>query len=414
MPFLRPFRALRYAATDSADLSRLICPPYDVISPDQRARLVAADAHNAVHLELPDSYPAAADTFADWLARGVLARDGRAAIYPYSERFAADDGPRTAHGFFCLLRLEPYGPDSGVRAHEATMGAPKEDRFRLLTAVRTNLSPVLLLYESADGGAASAELFARLTAPPPVGHALDEQGDEHTLWASDPTASADAAALLELAGGSPLTIADGHHRYETALRYAQQPGAPRGSQFVLALLYDARSGGLALRPWHRLVHGIASEQLRARLDEFYLVEPASDGQRLADAVRHAGQGTLGLWTPEGGYRLTVRRPQVAPLLDPNASETLRWLDVSVLSVTLSAMIGSTGQTVGDTQLSYTSDAGQAIAAVRSGDAAACFLVAPTPVEAVLEVAAAGEHMPPKSTYFQPKAATGLVFNPLFD
>jgi uncharacterized protein (DUF1015 family) len=409
VPQLSPFAALRYRA--SGDLSRLICPPYDVISPAERARLAALDAHNAVHLELPDSYAAAAALLDSWISEGVLARDASPAIYPYEQRFETLGGEGVARGFFCLLRLEPYGAGSGVRPHEATLGPAKEDRFRLLSATRTNLSPVLLVYESAGAGTASAELLDRLTSADPSGTAVDQLGARHTVWRTALGAQ-DADALLQLAGSRPLTIADGHHRYETALRYRQQPGAGDEAEYVLALLYDAHSGGLRLLPWHRLVHGVDAQRLARQLAEFYDVRDIADPEAVLRALAGAPAGTLGFWTRAGGALLSVRRPAVAQLLAGAGSETLRWLDVTVLSVTLSATMGSSEGA--GTSLTYTSDAGAAIAAVQSGDADACFLLRATPIDAVMDVAANGEHMPPKSTYFQPKAATGLVFHALFE
>jgi uncharacterized protein (DUF1015 family) len=411
VPQLLPFPALRYHVP-AGDLSALVCPPYDVIAPAERARLAALDPRNAVHLELPDSYRAAADALRAWLADGSLVRDGAPAIYPYEQRFATEDGEGVARGFFCLLRLEPYGPASGVRPHEATLGPAKEDRFRLLEAVRMHVSPVLLVYESVDGGVASGELLATLTSGAPPGWAVDGQGDRQALGLADGE-SATARALLNLAGHGPLTIADGHHRYETALRYAHQAGAPAEARYVLALLYDAHSGGLQLRPWHRLVQGIDAGRLAEQLPRFFDVERHAQPRSLMTALRGAGQGTLGFWTRAGGALLEVRRSAVAPLLEGAGSQTLRWLDVSVLSVTLSAMMGSSGEGPPEATLAYTSDARQAIDAVESGAADACFLLTPTPIDAVMAVAAAGEHMPPKSTYFQPKAATGLVLHPLF-
>ena len=409
MPKLQPLRAVRYRA--SSDLSTLICPPYDVISPSERERLSARDPHNAVHLELPDTYGAAADALRAWLSDGTLARDDAPAIYPYEQRFATDSGGGVARGFFCLVRLEPYGPASGVRPHEATLGPAKEDRFRLLSAVRMNVSPVLLVYESPDAGAAGSRILDSLTAGEPVGRAVDAQGDHHSLWMAG-AGSASARALLDLAGGKPLTIADGHHRYETALRYAQRPGTPEVAQFVLALLYDAHGGGLRLRPWHRLLHGIDAGRLAQRLPAFFDVQARPDPRALIGEMQGARQGTLGFWTRAGGSLLGVRRSVVAPLVAGAGSDTLRWLDVSVLSATLSEMESSSE--AGAPTLTYTSDALQALSAVESGDADACFLLTPTPIEAVMTVAAEGEHMPAKSTYFQPKAATGLVFHALFE
>jgi uncharacterized protein (DUF1015 family) len=391
---------LRYDPARVPDAGAVLCPPYDVISADERASLVARDEHNAVRLELPDSYTAAAALLAGWQEAGVLRRDERPLIYLYEQRYSMGDQERVARSFFCRLRLEAYGPGSGVQPHEHTLSGPKEDRFRLLAATRVNLSPVLFLYNDGRGGAASSELMDALTVAPLTLSAAGPGGVDQKLWAIDPETSPAATALLELAGRNPLTIADGHHRYETALRYRDTPGAPRDADHVLALLYDAHSGGLSLRPWHRVISGplnwtsFAGREVRDADD---LLEQ----MRLAET--DASPGVFGLWTREGGKLLKI---------DPGQSGEL---DVDILSSTLPQMIGATTDELNASgRLTYTSDARQAIAAVDSGEAEVAFLLRPTPVESVLSVASAGGFMPPKSTFFHPKAATGLVFNVLDD
>lgn len=422
MPELHPFRALRYAADAVPDLGAVLCPPYDVISPDEREHLAARDPRNAVHVELPVSgprttspYEAAAQQLTDWIADGTLRRDDRPHVYVYEQRHRVDDGEVVARGLFCRLRLEHYGSTSGVRPHEATMSGPKEDRFRLLSAVRTNLSPVLLLYESDDRGSTSADLIDGLASSPPVAEAIGPGGVAQRLWMADPDNDVRARDLLHLAGENPLTIADGHHRYETALRYHDEGGAGPDSAFVLALLYDAASGGLSLLPWHRIIGGLSDpEALLASAADLFSLSECGTAADLIRAMAAATSGTIGVWTRGGGGLLSVERERVAQWLPADGSEALRWLDVSVLSGTLGPMTGSTTQElVADARLTFLSDAAAAVGAVESGAADAVFLLRPTPIDAVLAVAAAGEHMPAKSTYFHPKAATGIVFNPVF-
>lgn len=407
MPQLRPFRGLRYAPASVPDLAAVLCPPYDVISPDERRALIERDPHNAVRLELPDSYEDATSLLATWQDTGVLMRDERPLIYVYEQRYVVGDNERVARSFFCRLRLEPYGPGSGVQPHERTLAAPKEDRFRLLEATRVNLSPVLLLYDDARGGAGSADLMDALTGAPPTVSATGPGGVGQRLWAIDPDAEPAANELLDLARRGPLTIADGHHRYETALRNRDVPGAPQDADHVLALLYDAHSGGLSLRPWHRLIAGpLVDTDLLRRAEGSFIAEHVSEPGELLNRMHlddpHVPAGTIGLWTRAGGALLSVRDGSKADL------------DVDVLSSTLPQMIGSTTDDLNAAgRLTYVSDARQAIAAVEGGQADVCFLVRPTPVESVLRVASAGGFMPPKSTFFHPKAATGLVFNPLW-
>ena len=423
MPELVPFRGLRYDALAVPDLGDLLCPPFDVISPSERASLAARDARNAVHLELPEAddharspYEAAARRLATWRADGTLRRDDRPLVYVYEQEYVLPAGnTERARGFFCRLRLELFGVASGVRPHEATMSGPKEDRFRLLSAVRANISPVLLLFDDDAGGLRSAGLLDDLTGVPSEIEAIGPGGARQRLWLVDPATSPAASALLAIAGARPLTIADGHHRYETALRYQRAPDAPEDAAYVLALLYDAHSGGLSLLPWHRLLRGIDPGALVDAASRWFSVEQVESSDRLLAALAASSEaGVIGLWTPEMGAILRVDRQQVGRLLPAGASESLRWLDVSVVSSTLREMIGTDpGQLSADGRLTYTSDARDAVRAVDEGRASAALLLRPTPIDAVLAVAAAGEHMPAKSTFFHPKAATGLVFNELY-
>jgi uncharacterized protein (DUF1015 family) len=289
-----------------------------------------------------------------------------------------------------------------------------------MSAVKVNLSPVLFLYDDGAGGASSADLVESIvTGSGAAAEGIGPGGLVNRLWVVDPIASDAARQLLRITASGRVTIADGHHRYETALRYRDEVGGP-GSDFVLALLYEAHSGGLALLPWHRVLSGVNGPDLVDTCASYFDVtpfaSPADLNEALATQVNTAASvspGSIGLWTRGGGALLGVDRSLVDALLPPSSSETLRWMDVSVLSGTLSRMIGATSEDLAaQGRLTYVSDAGVAVAEVESGRADAAFLLRPTPIEQVLAVAAAGEHMPAKSTFFYPKAATGLVFNPL--
>jgi uncharacterized protein (DUF1015 family) len=437
VPDIRPFRALRYDPLRVPDLSAVLCPPYDIIEPDQRVRLAARDPRNAVHVELPavapgagpaDAYREAAALFAAWQADGSLRRDDTPLVYAYEQLYSLVGGEvRAARGFFCRLALERFGPASGVRAHERTMAAPKEDRFRLLSEVGANISPIALLYDDGAGGTASDAHFERLTQREAEQEAVDDNGVRHRLWPVDPAGSEDAAALVALAGRRPLTIADGHHRYETALRYldeqqqASRDGSAGAAGHVLALLFDAQSGGLTLLPTHRVVrHLPAPDSVIAALEDLGTVTRHPSAVGLLDVMRRTtvaatqwGSGRLGLWTRGGGALVEVDRARIEGLLPAGMSEALRALDVTALSVCLERLVGgSAPHLAAEGRMVYTKDPHQAVELVDDGQGDAAFILAPTPIEAVLAVAAAGEQMPEKSTYFVPKAATGIVFNPL--
>lgn len=400
VPVLRPFRGLRYAAPAVTDYSAVICPPYDVISPAAREQLALRSPVNAVHVELPASYDEAGRLFAAWQANGTLRRDEREMLYVYEQRYRLADGvERTARQFMCRLRLEPAAADSGVHAHEHTMSAPKEDRFRLLSAVRANLSPVILLYEASPDLPAT-DLLSALTGGLPDEEALDDGGVRHQLWVVDASASREAASLLQGVSRLPMTIADGHHRYATALRFCAEVGGA-GADHVLALLFEAGTGGLSVLGTHRMVRapGIDVLERAARTLPFTSVATASQALPVMP-------GEIGVWTAAGGGRMRAQQHS-------GASSSVDELDVSVLSAALPALVGaSVDELTAANRISYTQDPAGAVEAVTSRAADAAFLLAPTPVASVIEVAAAGRVMPPKSTFFYPKAATGLVFNPL--
>ncbi len=408
MPDLRPLRGLRYDRVAVPDMAAVICPPYDVISPAERKILAARHPANAVNVELPESYDAAARLFAAWQADGTLRRDEKPQLYVYEQRYTRADGSAArARGFMCRLRLAELVSGGQVRAHEHTMAGPKEDRYQLLRAVRANLSPVVLLYDAGPGVDIEGLLDGLGSGAADI-DAGDDAGVRHLLWAVDPAVSW-ASDLVAAVSGVPLTIADGHHRYQTALRYCAEVGGA-GAEFVLSLLVEARTGGLTVLATHRLIRGVDGARVLTAAGELFELEAvATADELLVDMSR----GVIGLWSRQGGARLRPRADRIEPLLPVSASPALRTLDVTVLNSAYTSLVGSnTDQLTADGRIAYTKDAAEAIAAVEAGGADIAFLLAPTPIPAVLEVAAAGEVMPPKSTYFYPKPATGLVFNVL--
>jgi uncharacterized protein (DUF1015 family) len=438
VPVFRAFRALRYATDAASDLGRVVAPPYDVISPAEGTALLARDPRNVVRLDLPASEPAdepearyrrAARTLAEWRSDGTLRKDPRPSVYLYEQRYRVPGTTleRTQLGWFARLRLEPFGPGGGVRPHERTLAGPKEDRYRLLRATGANTSPVVVLYDDASGR--SSAILATLAAvAPDVDVVVDDV--RHRLWAvearSDDDRGALALELLELAGRAPVTIADGHHRYETALRYRDERRMTRSCEedpafdYLLALALDVAAGPLTVLPTHRVVRGLgddAVERLLAGARAFFDVaagDAAAVMATMAPGSAPADGGRFGLLTRRGSAVLTARREAfeaVTPVGDP----ATRTLDVSLLGIALERLCGidpaavATGERV-----AYTKSTDEAAAWVRdaTNGADAAFLLDPTPVASIVVVAAAGEVMPQKSTYFYPKALTGLVINPL--
>lgn len=438
MPVVRPFRALRFA-TDLVDLGRVIAPPYDVIGPEEHQGLLARDPRNVVRLDLPDAdssdvdpderYRRAARLVATWRGEGVLRQDPRPAVYVYEQRFLrpGSDSVGVRRGFFARVGLEPFG--DGVRAHERTLPGPREDRYRLLRATGVNTSPVVAMYEDATRGV--APLLAALSAEPPVVDVGDEAGERHRMWVLTAGTDGRAEAFCRAAEAATLTIADGHHRYETALRYQaeRRVGAPGGSgaehgfDFVLALLLEPGAGPLLVLPTHRVVRGLGAEGLssmRARLPGLLNVREGVSAGELLDRFGTArpdvagGGGWFGLWTRDGGAMLRARREAFAPIL-AKGGPAVRGLDVTLLGAALAACAGLEAAAVASGErLTYTKDAAEAVRLVDAGvdGADAAFLLDATPPSEIIAVATEGDVMPEKSTYIYPKAATGLVINPL--
>jgi uncharacterized protein (DUF1015 family) len=438
LPDLRPFRALRYEPSRVGDLAAVVAPPYDVIDQATRARLVARHPANVVRLDMPveepgdgldDRYRRAARTLATWRSDGTLRKDPQPSIYVYEQRYRVPgtERERVQRGFFARLRLEPFGPSSGVLPHERTLSGPKEDRYKLLRATGVNTSPVVALYDDPSGVA--EERIAAVVGGPPDVDLTDEDGVCHRMWAlpasGDGPASIVAGALLEAAGAKPVTIADGHHRYETALRYRDERRMTRSCDedpafdYVLVLMLEATRQELTVLPTHRLVRGIggdAAAQLLTRAPELFDVVPVASSDELVADLSPGGEaaggaGRFGLWTRDGGAMLTARRMAFEPSL-PAGGEAVRSLDVTLLGVALERLAGIDAGAVAGGAIGYTKSAAEAVAAVDAGSGVeAAFLLEPTPVAAIEAVAREGDVMPQKSTYFYPKALTGLVINP---
>ena len=436
MPEIRPFRALRFDPANIDDLAAVMAPPYDVIGPEEHARLLARHPANVVRLDLPedaqgdepdDRYRRAARTLAAWRSGGVLRKDPHPSIYLYEQtyRVPGTDVARTQRGFFARLKLEPFGPASGVLPHERTLSGPKEDRYKLLRATGVNTSPVVGLFEDASGTV--RDQLAAWTSGPAEVDVVDDDGTHHCLWAvpADGEYADAVTALLTAAASGHIAIADGHHRYETALRYRDERRMSRSCEedpafdYLLMLFLPSTGEPLTVLPTHRVVGGlgdVSTDALVERAGGLFDVEPDVPADELrrqfeAAGLAAGGAGRFGLWTRSGGARLTARRQAFEPLL-PEGSEALRDLDVTLLGATLERL-GVGPEAVEAGAVTYTKSAAEAIERVDSGTdgASAAFLLEPTPVAAIEAVAGAGDVMPQKSTYFYPKALTGLVINP---
>jgi uncharacterized protein (DUF1015 family) len=422
-----PFAGWRYDTTRVDDLARVLAPPYDVIGEADRTDLELRDPHNIVRIELPRGegdarYGAAANLLAAWRAEGVLRREPTPSMYLYEQQFSWAGKAYTRQGLVAAVRLEPF-EKRVVLPHERTLTGPKEDRRKLLLATRTQISQVFGLYRDADG-AARAELGA-VAAGAPASDCTTTDGTRHRLWVIS-----EASRLNKLAGllrDKQILIADGHHRYETMLslrgelRGAGGAGAREPADYGAMCLAPAEDPGLLVLPTHRLVKGlegfsqtaflaaaaaafdvIPGEETTAQAVEARLTQLSvgPDGQpRVAFGLRAAGK--------RGPTWLVLK-----PIVDLSAlgPPALRALDVTVLhGVLLGPLLGIDAAAMArQSNLAYTHDTAEALARVDAGEIQVAFLMNATSVAQVLEACEQGHVLPQKSTYFQPKLATGLV------
>ncbi|MDX6406977.1 MAG: hypothetical protein QOE13_48 [Gaiellaceae bacterium] len=338
MALVKPFRAERYDESKAGPLEQLVAPPYDVISPDEREQLLARSPYNVVHLTLPADEEQAGRDVASWRRAGVLTREPVPAYWFLSQDYVGPDGvPRTRSGLVASLRAEPY-ENGAVLPHERTHRGPKEGRLRLLRATRTQLEPIFLLYEGQP------------LQQPRREPDLQSGGDK--LWRVEDAPSFENIELL---------IADGHHRYETAVAYAEEGGSP----YLMVVLVPTEQEGLTIFPTHRMAERVNGARGTP------IEEP---GDELPGVVLYR----------DGKYEL---------------------LGGDGLDVEIVEEIAPEGVT-------YTPQRADAVATVDRGEAEAAFLLRPTRIEDVWAVARRGETMPQKSTYFFPKLTSGLLFHPL--
>ena len=447
-----PFRAWRYAPS-AGELSQVVAPPYDVIDPELRSRLYARSRHNIVRVDLgmttpsdnecDNQYTRASDQLALWKESDILVRDTEPSITFVEESFTGPDGRlRIRHGFLALMRL--FGLDEGVVfPHEQTFSGPKEDRYRLLDATSMCLSPVFLLYDLPGDEITSTWKNGPGTQTP-AASVIDEEGTVTKLW---PTSDPD---LLEAAGrnltAARFIIADGHHRYETALRYKKQRlletkvgQDEQAFDYVLAYFSNMSDPGLAIYGTHRLISGLDPEVLTAlpqSLANAFAVEPLADGNvgaptaraAIAAYLRDRPRGAFGLWGPglDGVYGLRLGDPEAARAAAPGHSAAYQLLDVTVLSTlilekTLGIAPGdrvAAGDPAGrrdmtaEAHVTFFKDPDDAFARLEAGEFQVGFFLNPTGLDQIREVALGGERMPQKATYFYPKLPTGLVFHDL--
>ncbi len=432
MAAIRPFRGVRHDPARVGDLSAVVSQPYDRIGPQLQERYYRLSPYNIVRLirgrEQPNDcdednvYTRARDTYRRWLAEGVLVRDSRPAFYVLEQRFALPNGQeRTRRGLVAALELTPF--EAGVvLPHERTLAGPKADRLNLMRAIPVNFGHIFMLYP----GSGVNELLQTVADEPPAVELREafEHEVEQRLWTvTDPALI--GALEEELAPRRNLIIADGHHRYETALafrdemRAAHPETAPDAAfNFVMVTLVSLEDPGLVILPTHRLIHGYhqmgADEALR-RASEYFEVQRVESREALEAALAAADPGHPRFGFCDGGYAvLTLRDPEVLSALLPERAPAWRLLDVTILhELFIERVLGISKQAVErKNHIEYLRDPAPGYRAVARGEAQFLLLLNPTRREQVQACAAAGERMPQKSTDFYPKVISGLVMMPV--
>jgi len=432
MAEISPFRALHYDRVP--DLASVVTQPYDKISAEMQARYYDRSPHNLVRIIRGRSGPAdgpsdnvytrAARDFSAWIREGVMSSMPEPSIYPYTQEYEVPGqrGPRKQRrGFSALLRIEDYSAGV-VHRHEETLSGPKADRLELLKATRAHFGQIFLLYSDPAGEV--EKVLGQSTQAAPWEEATDDYGTRHVVWRASGPEAAEVARLMR---SKKLVIADGHHRYETALAYRDlcrklRPGDER-AEFVMATFVRMETEGLTILPTHRLVHSLPNfdwakfsrdaqtvfdwEEIKAR-------PPAKDWlPRVLGQLAEAGKtqpSVLAYAGPERMALLSLRRDFDLAAALPDVAPTLRRLDVVLLHrLVLERLLGIDRQAVREEKnLSYHREAELATAEVDAGRGQVAFLLNPTPVEAVHENALAGCPMPQKSTDFYPKLLSGLT------
>ena len=430
MASIAPFRGILYNQKKISDLSKVIAPPYDVITPEERERLHRRSPYNIVRLilsEEPEPYEIVAHLFDGWQQEGILVRDETPAIYFLSHRFTHKDREeKQRNGFMGVARIEDLSSGT-IRPHEATLAAPKEDRLRLMLACHANLSPIFALYSEPK------QTINRLLAEHVQGRAphievKDDKGGACRLWRiADPEMIRMARREMEQ---QPLLIADGHHRYEAALNYrerlrGQKPNFSGREAFNYVMMYFAnmRDDGLTILPTHRLVRSfppIPFQQLEESLLRYFYLEPypkTAEGQHWFLRALESGGKKRHLigasFKRDPRYLiLRLKNKRFMQRLAGELSAPLRDLDVSVLHrLILDHILGlKAEEQVKEGVISYSQDEEKVLQALEKEDHQAAFILNPPQPEEILQIALGGEKMPQKTTYFYPKLISGLVIN----
>lgn len=438
MAIIVPFRGVLFNQEKAGAVAELVCPPYDIISHDEQQALYRTNSHNIIRLEYglespadtaaDNRYTRAAATLDEWLRTDILRRDDDPAFYVYEMEFRAGGKVRRLRGLICLVRIEDY--DTGIiKPHETTLSGPKTDRLNLLRACNASFSQIFSLIPDPGGNIRGVLADTRDKAPLRV---KTSEGVTHRVWKLADRNGIDT--IVRAAADVPLFIADGHHRYDTALNYRNERRTAQGSfsggegfNFVSMFLACIEDPGLTILPAHRALFNLTDfdpERFEKDLNRYFNIERIDFTKKTEAADRHTVMETLahradhahafGMRVAEENsyYLLTLRSEADLDAVIPDRSPAYRKLDVSILHhLIIDRLLGISMDThkLG-LNIEYIKEADDAVDRVESGKAQIIFLMNPTKVTEVRDVAAGGERMPQKATYFYPKLLTGLVLH----
>ncbi len=423
MAQIEPIRGLRYNQEAVSDLSLVVTPPYDVIDDKAQSLYYQRHPYNIIRLEYCKSYPTddqqqnrysrAADTFANWRAQNILTQENEPALYLYEQQFVLQEKVYRRKAFFAGLKVEPYKAGN-IKPHEETLPHAKQDRLSLLRTCRANFSPIFGIY--AEKNLEAINILTQAASSQPTTEFQDELGQCHRLWVI--TNKEAIREVQELLKHYPVFIADGHHRYETALSYAQECNRPGAHNYILAALVSLHDPGLVILPTHRLVKypsGVDFEQVYQKLQErFTVTHSISSLECLMNLLSSSPRHSFGFFTAPDNFYLLTPKPDFNLLQYMPSEQSTEWkkLDVSILHHLILQDVFTLDKNAWGEQefLKYTRAEADALEQVQTGTFDCAFFLKPPGKNELIAVSKAGERMPQKSTYFYPKLSTGLVIH----
>lgn len=425
MALVKGFKGLRFNTEKSGDISTVVCPPYDIISEEQRLEYIKENEYNIIRLELPkgdDPYNNAKTILDEWLENGILTREESNAVYIYEEEFTAYGKQYKVKG--CIVRVKIEEFEKGViLPHEFTLSKAKEDRFNLMKATNCNFSQIYALYSDEENKTISK--LDKLSSGTPDIELTDSDGVIHRMWIV--TNEEDVNAICGDFTDRKLFIADGHHRYETALNYrnyCRENGLAKEGDAVdyqMMMLVNMEHPGLVVFPTHRIVRDLAhfdKQEVLSACEEYFDIteyDSINNIESVLTELYNNNEKAFGMYCGEGKWTLLVLKTlDTMAVLLPNVSKASQGLDVSVLhTLILEKLMGIDAENMAkQINLTYVKQIDNAVKSVDNGTADCAFILNPTKISEICDVSSAGEKMPQKSTYFYPKLITGLVINKL--